>query len=240
MKPNNGEAPKCANTNEASSLSATLSESTDMKSIANNQLTFHNTKFNPVQDNGQVWLTSTELGAALQYSDDKAVQRIYSRRCDEFTEQMTRVVKVTTPRGQQETRVFSLRGAHLIAMFSRTTIAKEFRKWVLDILDNEVSTGNYCEPLQKLYTLNVNSDELSTLAWLYKAANHLREEAELVSDGLNNLHSPYGTSLWTMATEYKRTFENARKVLSREIGNIPQDELNGINWERVLPNIHIH
>lgn len=211
-----------------------------MKSIANNQLTFHNTKVNTVHESGQIWLTSSELGAALQYSDDKAVQRIYSRRSDEFTEQMTRVVKVTTPRGQQETRVFSLRGAHLIAMFSRTTIAKEFRKWVLDILDNEVSTGNHCEPLQKIYTLSVNSDELSTLAWLYKAANHLREEAEVVSDGLNQLHSPFGSSLWTMATEYKRTFENARKVLSREIGNIQQDELNGINWERVLPTIHIH
>lgn len=73
-----------------------------------------------------------------------------------------------------------------------------------------------------------------------RCVNHLREEAEVVSNGLNNLHSPYGTSLWTMATEYKRTFESARKVLSREIGNIPQDELNGINWERVLPNIHIH
>ncbi len=239
MKSRNGEAPTTWNS-QGFDLSATLSESTDMKSIANNQLTFHNTNFNTVQDNGQVWLTSSELGAALQYSDDKAVQRIYSRRCEEFTEQMTRVVKVTTPRGQQETRVFSLRGAHLIAMFSRTTIAKEFRKWVLDILDNEVSTGNHCEPLQKIYTLNVNSDELSTLAWLYKAANHLREEAEVVSDGLNQLHSPFGSSLWTMATEYKRTFENARKVLSREISNIQQDELNGINWERVLPTIHIH
>lgn len=137
----NGEASKCANTIEASSV-RNLKRVTDMKSIANNQLTFHNTKFNAVQDKGQVWLTSSELGAALQYSDDKAVQRIYSRRCDEFTEQMTRVVKVTTPRGQQETRVFSLRGAHLIAMFSRTTIAKEFRKWVLDILDREVAQGN--------------------------------------------------------------------------------------------------
>lgn len=141
MNSNKGEASKCVNTIEASSV-RNLKRVTDMKSIANNQLTFHNTKFNAVQDNGQVWLTSTELGAALQYSDDKAVQRIYSRRCDEFTEQMTRVVKVTTPRGQQETRIFSLRGAHLIAMFSRTTIAKEFRKWVLDILDREVAQGN--------------------------------------------------------------------------------------------------
>lgn len=84
MATNKGEASKCVNTNEASSV-RNLKRVTNMKSIANNQLTFHNTKFNAVQDNGQVWLTSTELGAALQYSDDKAVQRIYSRRCDEFT-----------------------------------------------------------------------------------------------------------------------------------------------------------
>ncbi|VFS25202.1 Uncharacterised protein [Enterobacter cancerogenus] len=38
----------------------------------------------------------------------------------------------------QETRVFSLRGAHLIAMFARTPVAKEFRRWVLDIMDREV------------------------------------------------------------------------------------------------------
>jgi len=35
-------------------------------------------------------------------------------------------------------RIFSLRGCHLIAMFSKTDIAKQFRKWVLDILDREV------------------------------------------------------------------------------------------------------
>lgn len=35
-------------------------------------------------------------------------------------------------------RIFSLRGCHLIAMFARTPVAKEFRKWVLDILDREV------------------------------------------------------------------------------------------------------
>ncbi|MGC6299300.1 hypothetical protein ACMXZB_12455, partial [Pasteurella multocida] len=35
--------------------------------------------------------------------------------------------------------IFSLRGCHLIAMFARTPIAKEFRKWVLDILDRETN-----------------------------------------------------------------------------------------------------
>ena len=32
-------------------------------------------------------------------------------------------------------RIFSLRGCHLLAMFSRTPVAKAFRKWVLDVLD---------------------------------------------------------------------------------------------------------
>lgn len=51
---------------------------------------------------------------------------------------MASVVNLTTRRVQRENRVFSLRGAHLIAMFTRTQVAKEFCKWVLDILDKEV------------------------------------------------------------------------------------------------------
>ncbi|WP_162558769.1 BRO-N domain-containing protein, partial [Salmonella enterica] len=91
------------------------------------QLAFHKTTFTPICHNNRIWLTATEVGLALEYADDKAVQRIYSRHSDEFTDMMTRVVKVTTPRGMQESRVFSLRGAHLIAMFARTPVAKEFR-----------------------------------------------------------------------------------------------------------------
>jgi len=34
---------------------------------------------------------------------------------------------------------FSLRGAHLVGMFARTSTAKEFRKWFLDILDKETN-----------------------------------------------------------------------------------------------------
>ena len=83
------------------------------------QLAFHKTTFTPICHNNRIWLTATEVGLALEYADDKAVQRIYSRHSDEFTDMMTRVVKVTTPRGMQESRVFSLRGAHLIAMFAQ-------------------------------------------------------------------------------------------------------------------------
>lgn len=60
------------------------------------QLAFHKTTFTPICHNNRIWLTATEVGLALEYADDKAVQRINSRHSDEFTDMMTRVVKVTT------------------------------------------------------------------------------------------------------------------------------------------------
>ena len=109
-----------------------------MNSVTKEELNFHGISLQPVPDIDGIWLTANQIGYALQYADDKAVQRIFARHIDEFTEKMTRVVKLTTPGGHQETRVFSLRGAHMVAMFARTPVAKEFRHWVLDILDREV------------------------------------------------------------------------------------------------------
>ncbi|CNF26814.1 BRO family%2C N-terminal domain [Yersinia nurmii] len=141
MRGENSEAPTSCDS-QGFVLSATLSESTDMKSIANNQLTFHSTTFSYMEIAGQIWLTAAEVGQALEYADDKAIHRIFNRHSDEFTTQMTGVVRATTPGGMQDVRVFSLRGAHLIGMFARTAKAKEFRRWVLDILDREVQQGN--------------------------------------------------------------------------------------------------
>lgn len=136
----NGEARKCANTNRASIENNRVGD-IDMNIVAKSDLNFHGIQLQPVANLDGVWLTASQIGFALEYADDKAVQRIYSRHADEFTEQMTGVVKVTTPYGEQMTRAFSLRGAHLIAMFARTAVAKEFRRWVLDILDREVAVN---------------------------------------------------------------------------------------------------
>lgn len=141
MVSKNSETPLCANTNGVSNVSNHC-EKTDMNSVQNKELTFHNTNFSYMEMAGQIWLTASEVGEALGYSDDKAIHRLYRKHVDEFTVNMTGVVKVTTPGGLQDSRVFSLRGAHLLGMFSRTTVAKEFRRWVLDILDREVAQGN--------------------------------------------------------------------------------------------------
>lgn len=100
------------------------------------KMTFDNTQIEFIRHKNQIWVRGTEIGLALGYADPKAVQRIYTRNAEEFTESMTTVVKLTTVTGEKETRVFSLRGAHLIAMFARTEKAKGFRRWVLDLIDD--------------------------------------------------------------------------------------------------------
>lgn len=95
-------------------------------------------QFHPIKLNDdQVWITSSELARALEYAREDSVSRIYDRKSDEFASDMTKVID--NPQTVNLTvRVFSLRGAHLIAMFARTPVAKEFRKWVLDVLEKEV------------------------------------------------------------------------------------------------------
>ncbi|WP_180172504.1 BRO family protein [Acinetobacter sp. YH12023] len=102
-----------------------------------NSLTFNAIQFHPVpQKDNQIWITSSELAFALGYKHGDSVTRIYNRKSDEFTSDMTKVID--NPQTVNLTvRVFSLRGCHLIAMFSKTPVAKEFRKWVLDVLDKE-------------------------------------------------------------------------------------------------------
>lgn len=103
-----------------------------------NQLTFQNTTLAVVPHNNQTYISAVDLARALQYKSVDAVTKIYTRNEDEFTADMSDTVKLTVSGNLQTTvRIFSLRGAHLIAMFSRTKVAKAFRKWVLDILDRE-------------------------------------------------------------------------------------------------------
>ncbi len=118
-----------------------------MNSLTKYELTFQQTTFHPVVHDNNAWLTSTELSQALGYADTKSVTKLFTRNSDEFTPAMSLVVEMTTnginnSLRKKKVRVFSLRGAHLIAMFATTTVAKEFRRWVLDILDREVEQGN--------------------------------------------------------------------------------------------------
>lgn len=116
----------------------------DMATVANNQLTFQSVNLNVVDQGGQAWITSTDIAKALGYSSQKSVATIFNRNKDEFSESMSLVINLMTngingSKRNMKVRIFSLRGAHLLAMFANTALSKAFRKWVLDILDKEVA-----------------------------------------------------------------------------------------------------
>lgn len=100
-------------------------------------LSFNDVNFSPIQQDGQIWLTGSELSQALGYAKTNAVTQIFERNSDEFAENMTQTI--SNPQNLNlRLRIFSLRGCHLVAMFSKTDIAKQFRKWVLDIIDTHI------------------------------------------------------------------------------------------------------
>lgn len=103
-------------------------------------LSFQETQFDVIDRNNQPWLRSNQIGLALEYKNPElSINKLYRANSDEFSDAMTALVELETKGGKQKVRIFSLRGAHLLAMFARTKIAKEFRKWVLDILDRETA-----------------------------------------------------------------------------------------------------
>ncbi len=106
----------------------------------NFSLSFHNVDFDITDIHGQPWLRSFQIGSALGYKNPSSdMAKLYDRNADEFTDSMTQVIELPTAGGKQQVRVFSLRGCHLLGMLARTKVAKEFRRWVLDVLEKEVS-----------------------------------------------------------------------------------------------------
>lgn len=231
MQHQNSEALTTCNS-QGLDLSATLSESTDMKSIANNQLTFHSTTFSYMEMAGQIWLTAAEVGQALEYADDKAIHRIFNRHSDEFTTQMTGVVRATTPGGMQDVRVFSLRGAHLIGMFARTAKAKEFRRWVLDVLDSQIST--FPVPEKRQFT----DEELCTLCWLWRNAVSMISNSADVYPILRAAEHRLAGSVYSAAHEYPRNTNKVRALLERETAHIKAGPFTDDNW-RVLNRLMV-
>lgn len=211
LKHKNVEAP-AALTVRASVSNKSSDGIIDMNIVHNNELTFQNINFSYMEMAGQIWLTASEVGQALEYADDKAIHRIFNRHADEFTSQMTGVVKVTTPGGMQDMRVFSLRGAHLIGMFARTPVAKEFRRWVLDVLDREVQHS----PIAKQFS----DEELVSLCYLQL----WMERSQLVSKNLypamKQAKSEYAGALYDIAHDIHYMTVETKKILLREAQNL--------------------
>lgn len=110
-----------------------------------NELTFKSHTLTPVIINNLPYLGVSQIGTALQYANPTRLIKIFLSHADEFTPDMSFLTTIDTNGGKQQVRVFSLRGCHLLAMFSKTPVAKEFRRWVLDLIEqhNQLVTNPY-------------------------------------------------------------------------------------------------
>ena len=109
-------------------------------------LTFENKPLRVINHQGRHCFAASDLAKALNYSTENSVTRIFNRNRVEFRADMSWTVKLTFQGQTRETRVFSLRGAHLIAMKASTPLARKFRVWVLDILEQQAEQAALAAP----------------------------------------------------------------------------------------------
>ncbi|MGX7395693.1 BRO-N domain-containing protein [Enterobacter sp. ESY66] len=136
-----------------------------MNIVAKSEYNFQGFAFNPVTEGGSIWFTSTDMAKALGYKKTDAISQIYARNVDEFSDSMSltlnmKVNGINNSLRNKSVRVYSLRGAHLVAMFASTPKAKEFRRWVLDILDREVQCQPEESPLYRYHTRVIIKDNV--------------------------------------------------------------------------------
>ncbi|OOF85600.1 hypothetical protein BKG93_04320 [Rodentibacter ratti] len=145
-------------------------------------LTFQNTTLSVIDRNNQIWLSSIEVGKALGYSSPvDGVRKLYNSHQDEFTPNMTALIDMRTNGGMQKVRIFSLRGCHLIGMLSHTKVAKDFRKWVLDILDKETEQPKQLalpEPDYRIDNISQSEEALALFIRMYSFCFQAHEMQE--------------------------------------------------------------
>lgn len=114
-------------------------------------LTFNEIAFTPVTRQNSLWIRAVELAHALGYKRDDSVAKIYRANADEFTSDMAQVVEIIDNADSAfpvKSLLFSLRGCHLLAMFARTPVAKQFRRWVLDVIEQYGDQVPVTEPVE--------------------------------------------------------------------------------------------
>ncbi|MDE4053155.1 P22AR C-terminal domain-containing protein [Glaesserella parasuis] len=206
-------------------------------------LTFKTTTLSVINKNNHTFLTAKDLGNALAYSDPVvAISKIYDRNADEFTAEMTALIELQTAGGKQQVRVFSLRGAHLIAMFARTKVAKEFRKWVLDILDREIlQNEQQNQPLVKpevRYPASFTGAEIYSLVWLLISHRNMNDLLGELEQPLAAIGSNFHPAVYSHHREYKRLIDENLPILKRLIE--PFKESNPIEFERIKSRLKLN
>ena len=202
-------------------------------------LTFQNTTLSVINQQNQTWLSAREIGTALGYRNPLGdIVKLFDRNADEFTPEMTALIEMPTAGGIQKVRIFSLRGAHLIAMFARTKVAKDFRKWVLDILDREVlQKTKEIQPLvERKYTFEFTEYELEQLVWLWCSHSQMNTLLGQLEKPLEAIGSRFSAMVYGHHHEYKRHYLETKDTIARLVEPFQQSER--LNWTRAISLIN--
>ena len=188
-----------------------------MNIVAKSDYNFQGFAFNPVTEGGAIWFTSNELAKALGYKKTDAISQIYARNADEFSESMSltlnmKVNGINNSLRNKSVRVYSLRGAHLVAMFASTPKAKDFRRWALDILDREVKDS----PIAKQFS----DEELVSLCYLQLWMEKSQQISKKLYPAMRELGSELSGKLRDIAHETRYMTDETKKILLRETQNL--------------------
>ncbi|MCI9247461.1 MAG: hypothetical protein HFJ30_10280 [Clostridia bacterium] len=83
----------------------------------------------------EMFMTNTQLGECLGYSNPRiSIGNIVNRNEYLKDKEFSAVIKMITPSGEQETRIFTEDGIYEITMLAKTEKAKEFRAFIRKLL----------------------------------------------------------------------------------------------------------
>lgn len=113
-------------------------------------------------DDNITCLTSEQLGACLGYAEPrKSISNLVNRFKYLKDSEFSGVIKLVTPGGIQETRMFTEDGIYEITMLAKTEKSKTFRAWIRKVLKS-IRTGQVALPeyLAKDPILAIRYDQL--------------------------------------------------------------------------------
>lgn len=85
----------------------------------------------------------------------------------------------------------------------------------------------------------LSDEDWYDLACLYKAADRMRSQIELIEPALRAIDSSFVRAFHSMSIEYKRNLRSAKLIIERETMHIkPKNVID--DWNRVLPVIRHH
>lgn len=85
----------------------------------------------------------------------------------------------------------------------------------------------------------LSDEDWYDLAWLYKVADRMRSQIELIEPALRAIDSSFVSSFYSMSIEYKRNLHSAKLIIERETAHIKAKNIID-KWNNVLPVIRHH